>query len=182
MEACEWLYAIFPPLQQRLDSGLQKELDCGLKAAFFFFSFKLSFSVAEVGKSLMNEVGNCLKRRRFHGLSSVFSARTDCFLFFKEFLFFCPSWVVRSCQGCSLAMSWLVFLLTKLRLWAWSVKILNYSAYTLILQSTENIIWPLKTKGPRLSWIKWSTSEDLVHHLLCFISPMEERTSHLFLL
>lgn len=82
IEACK-LYAILPPLQWRLDSGFQKE-DCGLKAASF--CFRLFFFVAEVGRSVMNKVGSCLKRRGFHGFSSVFSARTDCFLFFKEFL------------------------------------------------------------------------------------------------
>lgn len=78
---------------------------------------------------------------------------------------FCPLVLVESCQGCSLAVSWLVFLLTDLRLWAWSVKTLNYSASTLVLQSRENLRWPLKTKAPRTCWIKWATSEDLVHQL-----------------
>lgn len=160
-----------------------EKLSLWLKGCFFLFvCFRLSFSVAEVGKSLVNEAGNYLKRRWFHGLSSGFFARTVCFLFFKEFLSFGAGWAVQSCQGCSLAMSWLVFLLTNLRLWAWSVKTLDYSAYTLILQSTENNIWLLKKKGPRSSWIKWSTSEDLVHQLLCVSSPVEETTSHLFLL
>lgn len=77
---------------------------------------RLCFSVAEVGKSLTNEVGNYLKRRWFHGLS-------------KNWLLFIFQRVSGLCWLSCLEL-WemfiscvlLIFLLTDLRLWAWSLK------------------------------------------------------------
>lgn len=111
-------------------------------------------------------------------MDSVFSASSDCFLFFKEFLSFGAAWEL---SGVFISCVPACFLLTNLALWAWSVKTLNYSASTLVLQSRENLRWPLKTKAPRSSWIKWAISEDWVHQLLCFSPPMEETISCLFL-